>query len=143
VGEAIVNFVLMSLGPIGFVLGYGPLVKFGAVYYFVLFAIECATWWVPYLFGASEQWREIYARVHARTITIIPMRGGNPAPNLEHMILMVLTVTVAVLTWREFRMLHSDAFSSLWIGWVLGALLTAGTAWQMVNGLPNSRAKKS
>src|SRR3954468_3663307 len=100
--EAIVNLGLMSLAPIGFAMGYETLMRFGLVYYFVLFAIECATWWVPYAFGASKQWQEVYSRVHSRTINILPAKDGRPRPNLEHLILMVLTLVVAIITRYEF-----------------------------------------
>ena len=142
--EAIVNLLLMSLAPIGFATGYEALMKFGLVYYFVLFAIECATWWAPYAFGASKQWQEIYTRVHSRTINVLPAKHGRPRPNLEHLILMVFTLVVAVITRSEFAALHPGPLPSLWIGWAIGALLTAGTAVQMVYGTPAavSDAKK-
>lgn len=136
--EALVNFLLMSLAPIGFALRYAPLMKFGVVYYFVLFAIECATWWAPYAFGASKHWQDVYTRVHSRTLNILPARDGRPRPNVEHLILMTLTVWAALVTRYEFARLHSGAIPTLWIGWAIGALLAAGTAVQMVRGLPSS-----
>src|SRR5580692_9349215 len=58
--EALSNLVLMTLGPLGFVLHWPPLMKFGAAYYFILFAVECATWWAPYFLGATPKWQAAY-----------------------------------------------------------------------------------
>ncbi len=137
--EALVNLTLMSLAPIGFAFGIEALMRYGLLYYVVLFAVECATWWVPYLFGASAQWQEIYTRVHAQTIAVVPDRAGRPRPNLEHLILMALTIAAAVATWHEYKARHPGPLPSLWIGWTIGALLTAGTAWQMMRGSPNGQ----
>lgn len=141
--EAIVNLVLMSLAPMGFAMKSETLMRFGLVYYFVLFAIECATWWAPYAFGASKQWQEVYTRVHSRTINVLPAKCGRPRPNLEHLILMLLTVVVAVLTRNEFKAMHPGPLPSLWMGWTIGALLTAGTAVQMVYGMPSSASDET
>ena len=143
--EAIVNLLLMSIAPIGFALGYEALMKFGLIYYFILFAIECATWWAPYAFGASKEWQEVYTRVHSATINVLPAKDGRPRPNLEHLILMLLTLAVAVSTRYEFAALHPGPLPSLWIGWGIGALLTAGTTVQMVYGTRSSvsEAKKA
>ncbi len=96
--EAGVNLVLMSLPPIGFALRVRPLMLFGVVYYFVLLAIEFATWWIPYLFRPSQKWLEVYSRIHSQTITVLPRRGNNPVPNLEHLILHCLSLVTAPVT---------------------------------------------
>jgi hypothetical protein len=130
--EALFNFVMMALPPIGFWFRWEPLMYFGAAYYFILFAVECATWWAPYFFGATQKWLDIYTRVHSKTITILPRRGHNPAPNLEHLILMVLTLVAAALTWREFRLLHPGPLPHMWIAAAIGFFPFAGTLRQMV-----------
>jgi hypothetical protein len=96
--ECAVNGILMSLGPIGFFFGVRALMWYGVIYYFVLFLEELRVWWVPYFFGASKAWRAAYDRLHARTIKVLPARGGNPIPNLEHMILHTLTFVTAIVT---------------------------------------------
>src|SRR5437763_1777016 len=118
--EASVNLLLMSLAPIGFAMRYEALMKFGLVYYFILFAIECATWWAPYAFGASKQWQEVYSRVHSSTINVLPAKDGRPRPNLEHLILMLLTLAVAVSTRSELAALHPGPRPSPWMGWSIG-----------------------
>jgi hypothetical protein len=130
--EAMVDLVLMALPPIAFGFRLEPLMRFGVAYYFILFAVECATWRAPYLFGASEKWLEIYERVHSKTLTPFPRRGARPVPNLEHLILMALTLLVALVTLREFKAVHPDPFQHVRIAWAIGVALTAGTASQFV-----------
>jgi hypothetical protein len=127
--EAGVNLVLMSLPVVAFIFHVTALMKFGVVYYFVLFAVECATWWAPYFLGPSPKFKSLYERIHSQTIMVIPRRGSNPAPNLEHLMLMALTLLTAIVTFIAFR----DAgipFSNWWIGLVIGVFLTGGTIFQ-------------
>jgi hypothetical protein len=100
--EATMHGVMMSVGIVGFAGGMRGLMWFGVIYYFVLFLGEAWTWWVPYFWGPTEWWRKTYERIHSRTITILPARGGNPIPNLEHMILNALTLAAAVATCAAF-----------------------------------------
>jgi hypothetical protein len=120
--EAGVNGVLMSLPPIGFAFQIRPLMDFGVVYYFVLFAVELIIWWIPYLTmptggwrriynfmlalatssferdDALKHWNEVYNRIHRQTTTLLPSRGDRVVPNLEHTILHAWTLLTALLT---------------------------------------------
>jgi hypothetical protein len=120
--EAGVNAVLMGLAPIGFAFHIHALKTFGVVYYFVLFGIELWIWWLPYFTVPTGRWRRVYnfllalatsnfengdaldhwidvhQRLHRETITVLPPRANRPVPNLEHMILHVLTLATALLT---------------------------------------------
>ena len=120
--EAGVNGILMSLAPIGFAFRISGLMKFGVVYYFVLFAVEIVIWWIPYLIVPKGIWRRayngalavatsnfesgdtlthweaIYRRIYAGTISFLPERSGRVRPNLEHTLLHVATLTTALLT---------------------------------------------
>lgn len=124
--EAGANAVLMSLAPIGFAFHVTALMRFGVVYYFVLFAIELLIWWVPYLsiprglwrliynrllafatskFGPGDtldRWVAIHQRLHADTVTLLPRRAGRPTPNLEHSILHAWTLVTAIATLVAF-----------------------------------------
>jgi hypothetical protein len=100
--ECTVNGILMSLAPVGFIFGIRGLMWYGVVYYFVLFLEEIRVWWVPYFFGPNKAWREAYDRIHARTIKVLPARGANPIPNLEHTILHTLTLVTAIATLAAF-----------------------------------------
>jgi hypothetical protein len=120
--EAGINAVLMALPPIGFAIHFRPLMIFGVVYYFVLFAVELIIWWVPYVstpagawrsvynrllafatsdFGrgdALDRWRDVYQRLHSQTVTILPRHGDRIVPNLEHTILHAWTLVTAIVT---------------------------------------------
>ncbi len=96
--EAGSNCILMSLAPIGYIFKIADLVIYGAYYYWILFAIEVLTWWVPYFFKPSKKWAEVHERLHGETIMFLPHRGNNPAPNLEHTILHGWTLVTALLT---------------------------------------------
>ena len=130
--EQAVNGVLMGLGPIGFTFRIEPLIYYGVAYYFILFAVECATWWMPYLFGASDKWREVYLRVHAGTIGILPRRDIRTAPNLEHLILMMLTLATAMVTQAEFKTSHPEGYPQVWIPVLIGVVSFFGTSIQQM-----------
>ncbi|HEY0783896.1 MAG TPA: hypothetical protein VGE98_15675 [Thermoanaerobaculia bacterium] len=49
-------------------------------------------WYVPYLFGASEEKKREYAAMYAGTYQLLPARGDNPRPNLLHLAFHVLFV---------------------------------------------------
>ncbi len=127
--EAGTNFILMSLPLVGFILRAPFLMKFGLAYYFILFAIECATWWAPYFLGASPKALEVYNRIHRQTITPLPRRENQLAPNLEHLILMALTLLTAIVTCLAARSLALE-ISHWWLAALIGALLTGGTIFQ-------------
>jgi hypothetical protein len=130
--EQAVNGLLMGLPVVGFLFHIEGLIYYGVAYYFILLAVECATWWVPYLFGASGRWLEIYLRVHSRTIGVLPGRAGRTAPNLEHLILMMLTALTAFVTYRDFRTLHPGGYLHSWIPVTIGVVSFCGTALQQV-----------
>lgn len=132
VGEASVNFAMMALPPIGFLWRVSALMKFGVIYYFVLFAVECATWWAPYFFGASPKWAAMHARFHAPTLTILPQRAGHPGPNLEHLILMMLTLLAAFIT-RHYYQAAGGPPLALWRSvMIVSAIFGGGTFYQFV-----------
>jgi hypothetical protein len=142
--EAGFNLVLMSFPPIGFVFRIPFLMGAGVGYYFILLAIEIATWWIPYLFGASPKWREMHARMHSQTVMVLPRRGDNPRPNLEHLILMVLTLLAGMATLAAYHSIHGIPFRHWWAVLLIGAIPVWGTASQScmagrkkLIGLPN------
>jgi len=128
--ESAVNLVLMGFPPLGFMLRVPFLMELGVVCYFVTLGGECATWWAPYFFGASPKWQEIYSRVQGRTITVIPRHGKNPTPNLEHLILMALTLATAVTTLVAYRALPGAAFPHAWFMLPLAAVIVSGAVYQ-------------
>lgn len=127
--EAAVNFVLMGFPIFAFSVRHEMLMRFGVSYYFILLGIECATWWLPCWLGASPDWAAVYARIHAGTIRLGSNLSTSPVPNLEHVILMVITTAVALITLREFRV-AGVAFGSLWLPVIIGAGLITVTVFR-------------
>ena len=67
------------------------LIGYGAWLYF-----QIQTWWVPYLFGASRQWEDIYHRVFARSTKILPSFGRHLAPDALHLTIQLLLLVIVV-----------------------------------------------
>lgn len=75
---------------------------------FIMFGIVVGmllTWVFPYLTGKeaiklpdNQTWPEVYRRIFADTITILPRRKNPnmPTPNLEHTILFILVISSAI-----------------------------------------------
>lgn len=81
----------------GYVSGYC------VIYCAITFASAAAMWYVPYLFGTSEERKREYATMYAGTKQILPRRGDNPRPNLLHVCFHVLfVVNVAIVLCLRF-----------------------------------------
>jgi hypothetical protein len=62
------------------------------LYCAVALASAIAMWYVPYLFGTSEDRKRDYSRMYAGTRQILPPRGDNPRPNVLHVCVHILFV---------------------------------------------------
>jgi len=73
-----------------------PKPKFVSEYWIVYCAITLASavgmWYVPYLFGTSDEKKRVYSMMYAGTRQVLPQRGDNPRPNLIHVCFHVLFV---------------------------------------------------
>jgi hypothetical protein len=127
--EAGVNLVFMGFPLVAFLVHRQSLMQGGVYSDFCIFAGECATWWIPYFFGPSPKWLEIYSRVQGTTIMVIPRRGTNPTPNLEHLILMVLTVSAAMAGLVAYRSLFGSLTNLGW-AWLIGSLVFGAGVYQ-------------
>jgi len=125
--EAGFNLVFMAFPPIGFIFRIPFLMGAGVGYYFILLAMEIATWWIPYLFGPSQKWLALYTRMHSKTISVLPRRGTNPRPNLEHLILMVLTLLAGISTLAAYRRVAGGLGRYWWVVLLIGVILVTGT----------------
>jgi hypothetical protein len=141
--EAAVNGVIMSLPVIGYLSRIPFLMEVGLMALSVLLFGEVATWWIPYFFGASPKWAEIYARVHRQTSTPLPRRGSNPVPNWEHLILMGLTLSTAIVSFVAYRAVNGFSFPYWWILVPIGMVLVSGVVVQccVTPKVPNQSAE--
>lgn len=73
-----------------------PKPKFVADYWMIYCAVTLASaiamWYIPYLFGATEEKKREYSRMYAGTRHVLPPRGDNPRPNLLHLCFHALFV---------------------------------------------------
>jgi hypothetical protein len=64
-------------------------------------ALQIKTWWVAYLFGASDRWVSTYHRVFSHSTTLLPSFGRHFPPDGMHLVLQVLLLCVVVALTRE------------------------------------------
>lgn len=128
--DAVSGFVPMALPPLGFIFRRPDWMEIGVVCNFVILGGEIATWWIPYFFGPSPKWLEIYSKIHRQTITVLPRRGTNPVPNLEHLILMALTVLTTIVSWVAYRSTQGAFSPQMWKAWLVGGIVVSGVVFQ-------------
>ena len=56
--------------------------------------LQIQTWWVPYLFGASDHWQEVYHRVFAYSTKKLPSFGNHLAPDAMHLTIQLLLLVI-------------------------------------------------
>ncbi len=61
-------------------------------------AMEIQTWWIAYIFGASDTWMSVYQRVFSQSIKLLPSFGRHLAPDGLHFVLQVLLAVVVFST---------------------------------------------
>lgn len=143
-GDSVVNTVLMGIAPVGFILGRPSLMRFGIAYYLVFIAVQIPFWWIPYYVGPSSWWLDHYTKIHRETITVLPRRGNNPVPNLEHLALQCLVVLTTAATLIAYCATPTAEFPhSFWTSLAeVGAVLVGLTAVKNIGnagrGQPNS-----
>jgi hypothetical protein len=62
--------------------------------YAVWLTLQVASWWVPYVFGASANWAAVYDRAFAQSMQILPRWGPHLPPDAMHLVLQILLVAV-------------------------------------------------
>lgn len=143
-GDSVANTALMAVAPVGFILRGPSLMRFGIAYYLVFIAVQVPFWWLPYYLGPSSWWLNHYTKIHRETITVLPRRGTNPVPNLEHLTLQCLIVLTTAVTLIAYRVTPSAQFPhSFWTSLAeVGAVLVGLTAVKNIGnagkGQPNS-----
>ena len=64
--------------------------------YGVWLALQIKTWWVAYLFGASDSWARVYQRVFSESTQLLPSSGRHLPPDGMHLVIqLLLTAAVA------------------------------------------------
>jgi hypothetical protein len=69
--------------------------------------LQVTSWWSPYVWGASPDWRAVYDRWFAHTVQWLPNDGVHLPPDANHLVLQVLIVAALALclsaSWEGFR----------------------------------------
>ena len=58
--------------------------------------LQIRSWWIAYIFGASEQWARVYARAFAQATAVLPRWGNHLPPDAMHLVLQILLVGAVV-----------------------------------------------
>ena len=66
----------------------------GLAGYAVWLTLQIKTWWVAYLFGASDRWMEVYQRVFSQSTQVLPRFGRHLPPDGMHLVLQLLLVAI-------------------------------------------------
>jgi hypothetical protein len=70
----------------------------GVFGYTAWFYLQVQPWWVPYIFGATDQWQKTYHRVFAHSTKILPSFGSHLAPDGMHLVIQLfLSVIITTL----------------------------------------------
>jgi len=72
------------------------LLWFGTIGYAVWLILQIQNWWIPYLFGASQHWHDVYYRVFAQSTKVLPSFGNHLAPDAMHLTIQILLVIVVI-----------------------------------------------
>jgi hypothetical protein len=77
------------------------------ILYALWMGLQVATFWLPYVRGASPEWQRIYERNFARTIQWLPRSGTHLPPDANHIVLQLVLASALICTalaaWRNRR----------------------------------------
>jgi hypothetical protein len=73
------------------------LMWFGTLGYSIWLALQVKTWWLAYVFGASDSWVRVYQRVFSRSTQLLPSFGRHLPPDGMHLVLQIFLVAVVIL----------------------------------------------
>jgi hypothetical protein len=68
------------------------------IYYMVFLGIQLSIWWGRYLFGASAEELQDYNEKFGDTIKILPSFRNHVPPDLQHLVLQTITITIIIVT---------------------------------------------
>jgi hypothetical protein len=64
--------------------------------------LQIASWWIPYVQGASPGWRRVYARWFADTVQILPRDADHLPPDANHLVLQALILAALIASAAAF-----------------------------------------
>jgi hypothetical protein len=82
---------------LGYIRAIPWLMWIAVIFDSVWLGLQFKGWWVPYIFGASEKWRETYVRVFSDSYRFLPTFGNHLVPDAMHFLLQFLLL-IAIAT---------------------------------------------
>jgi hypothetical protein len=65
-------------------------------FYALWLALQIRSWWVPYIFGATESQAERYNKVLGQSTQLLPSFGRHLPPDGLHLVIQMLLLAVVV-----------------------------------------------
>ena len=94
------GYTAMGVAQVVFLLGFTKRLRWlmfaGLAFYLLWLGLQLYSWWIPYLFGASEQWKEVYARAFESHLRFLPKVGDHLPPDAMHFMLQALLMMVVI-----------------------------------------------
>jgi len=78
--------------------GWTWIVWIGVIGYLSWLSMELNTWWIAYIFGASDAWMSVYQRVFSQSTNFLPSSGRHLPPDALHVVLHILLFTIVFST---------------------------------------------
>jgi hypothetical protein len=64
--------------------------------YGVWLVLQIQTWWIAYIFGASDAWNRTYDRVFSQSTRVLPSFGRHLPPDGMHLLLQTFILVVVI-----------------------------------------------
>ncbi|MEU9078029.1 hypothetical protein ACFYUY_12925 [Kitasatospora sp. NPDC004745] len=97
-GDAAVNYPIPLLIAGGIALDHQASRIAALVLCLLVTVGHVASWWLPYAGISTAAQRDSYARDYARTLKVLPTQGRAVVPDVQHMVVGVLTLAMTAST---------------------------------------------
>jgi hypothetical protein len=81
-----------------------PGILLSVMFYTTWLGLQVTTFWIPYVFGASERWTKIYAGNFSQTVQWLPRIRNHLPPDANHFVMQLLLI--AALVFNSATALH-------------------------------------
>ena len=97
--QADILFAILTVVLVAALWRGGRVATLGAVMATGAWAVlQIATWWIPYLQGASNAWQRTYARWFADNVQVLPGDATHLPPDANHLVLQILILAAFALS---------------------------------------------
>ncbi|WP_438309755.1 hypothetical protein ACSHWO_01840 [Streptomyces sp. HUAS TT3] len=97
-GDVAVSYPIPLLISAGIAAGHGASRVVALVLSRLVLAGHVASWWLPYYGVSTQAQRDSYARDYARTLKVLPTQGRSVVPDVQHMVVGLLTLLMTGAT---------------------------------------------